>query len=446
MKHLAATLALLLSIALAGTSAQQPKTKADLEAERAEIQRRLDALQKKADAPPIVEQKYPRGRISPSPEVLNARHAAAFARHDSRMMSLPTALPAAFDCRDGGYMPSIDDQKSCGSCHLVSGADTCEIQMMKAGVIPANGGGLAKQYGMDCKPNGGCGGGDEYDTIAYIKSHGYPLTSDYYPYEARSLTCRPVKNGGKLYQIADFGFCTPSQEQGVASTQDMKNAIYQYGPISVAFDASGCDSYNGGVMRGRGTNVDHAVICCGWKTENGKTIFLGRNQWGQWGGLGGYFWIEEGSYSWGTEAIWVSVAVLPPPPPPTSITVAVGDASAQVGTLVNVFPVATGGTAPYSWAMNWGDGTTDAATSHLYKLAGNYVLTATATDSKGAIGRGTGKMTISDGPPIPPTPGDYPTITVDRTLAPGTYIALPKAVLDRLRVLDAERQQLLNPK
>ncbi len=96
------------------------------------------------------------------------------------------------------------------------------------------------------------------------------------------------------------------------------NAMVRFGPLSVAFDASGCDNYKAGdVMTGRGTSVDHAVLCVGWKTVNGKIVFKGMNQWGTSWGDGGFFWIQEGAYSWGTEAIWMAKAsIVPPPPPP----------------------------------------------------------------------------------------------------------------------------------
>jgi hypothetical protein len=124
-----------------------------------------------------------------------------------------------------------------------------------------------------------------------------------------------------MYKIADWGYCAKDQGQGIATTQEMKDAIVAYGVISVAFDASGCDSYNSGVMVGSGSNVDHAVTCVGWETDSstGKTNFIGRNQWGTSWGESGYFRIQEGSYSWGTEAIWLSAGALPPSPPPGPI-------------------------------------------------------------------------------------------------------------------------------
>jgi hypothetical protein len=265
--------------------------------------------------PPVKDApKYARGHIPPTPEVSKARHEAAAARHDSRVKSLPKATAATFDAVALGWIGPIKDQGQCGSCYQFSGAGSCESAFLKAGYGKNDGSfGLAEQYGMDCKNWGGCNGGDEYDIIAACKATGLPSLADYGPYLQRSQSCR-LKAGTKMWQIADFGFCTPSQEQGVASVQDIKNCLVAYGGISVAVDASGFDNYTTGVMRGTGHNIDHAVMIVGWDDSLGA--WKVRNQWGTSWGIQGYAWIAYGAYDIGTEAIWTTVTALPPPPPP----------------------------------------------------------------------------------------------------------------------------------
>lgn len=267
--------------------------------------------------PPIIRVQHGRGRVAPPQAVLDARHAERRSVHHGRMRALPTVTLAAYDLRTLGCVPPIKNQGSCGSCYQFGGADTCEIAMMKAGIIPVDGGGLAEQYGMDCHNWGGCGGGDEADVIAWCKSDGLPLTKDYGPYQSRSSSCR-LKTGTKLWQIKDWGYCHLDQGQGVAAVEQIKAAMVQFGPISVALDAGGFDNYNGGVLAGTGHSIDHAVMLIGWDDSKGrKGAWLLRNQWGtSWGGLGGYMWIEYGAYDVGTEAIWVSVNELPIPPGP----------------------------------------------------------------------------------------------------------------------------------
>lgn len=267
---------------------------------------------------PAQKPKHPRGYKDPGAAVKAAYHAKAAARHGDRVRSLPTSTAATFDCRTafGNVLP-VDDQMSCGDCFGVSAFDGCSMALIKAGQLPldASRGRLSSQYGLDFPRcfDGGCDGGWPSQVIDYVKTTGAPLTSDYGPYTGSPGRPKDV-SGMKFYKIADWGYCTPSQQEGIASVQDMKNCMVQYGPLSVAFDAAGCDSYQWPqVMKGNGNNVDHAVLCIGW--DDNKGAFLGMNQWGDWGGPNGTFWIAYGSYSWGTSAVWMTAAAQPPVPP-----------------------------------------------------------------------------------------------------------------------------------
>lgn len=276
----------------------------------------LFALGKPAQLQPAPVVKHGRGYVAPPKAVLDARHAAAKARHGLRMKALPKAAAPAFDCRTLGYVPPIKDQGPCGSCYQFSGADTCEMSFMRAGSMPVASGGLAEQYGMDCHNWGGCNGGDEAQVIDWCKTNGIPSTADYGPYYATSGNCQ-LKPGTKLWQISDWGYCRADQGGGVASVGEIKNAISTYGPVSVAVDASGFDSYSGGVMTGVGHQIDHAVIIVGWDDAKGPNgAWIVRNQWGTGWGEKGYAWIAYGAYDIGTEAIWVTSTAIPPPPPP----------------------------------------------------------------------------------------------------------------------------------
>jgi hypothetical protein len=270
---------------------------------------------------PAPQQFHPRGRKPAPPAIRAAIFDANMARHGEIVKTLPMATQRQFDCREAfkNVLPT-DNQGNCGDCYGVSSADACSMALIKAGILPLDGtkGRLSSQYGLDNRLafKGGCEGGNESQVIDYIHKNGFPLTSEYGPYTAQPHRPRPV-SGMKLFRIDDWGYCTPSQQEGVAATQDMKNCMAEFGPISVAFDASGCDRYRWPqVMSGRGANVDHAVLCIGWDDDKGA--FLGMNQWGDsWGGPNCTFWIRYGSYSWGTDAIWVkSEPVNPPPPPP----------------------------------------------------------------------------------------------------------------------------------
>lgn len=281
----------------------------------------IDAQQGKKDT---VAKKYHRGHKAAPKAVREKLHEEAFKRHGNRVRRMPNTTAPSFDCRItfGNVLP-VNDQGQCGDCFGVSAADGCSMAMIKGGLLPLDTtrGRLSSQFGLDCGAfEGGCDGGDEAQVIDYILKKGFPLTSDYGPYTANPRNCRST--GLKLYKIGDWGYCTPDQQGGRASDQDVKNCMVRYGPISVAFDAGGCDGYSWPqTMTGGGSNVDHAVLNIGWDDnhDNGdgsKGAWLGMNQWGNWGGPGGTFWIAYGSWSWNTEAIWMSAGSIPPGPIP----------------------------------------------------------------------------------------------------------------------------------
>ncbi len=264
--------------------------------------------------------KYARGHKPLTAEQSAKMHAERKAILGNHVEKLPKATAPAWDCRTLGMVLPGNDQGQCGDCFGVSTADAASMALIMAGILPndTSKGRLSSQYGLDNRDafQGGCNGGNGTQVIDYmIKSGGWPLTSDYGPYTASPGRLKPL-TGMKLYKPVQWGYCTPGQEGGMASVQDIKNCMVKYGVINISFDASGCDSYTWpNVMKGRGNSVDHEVCCVGW--DDSKNAFLGMNQWGDsWGGPGGVFWIDYGSYSWGTDAFWVLGSNGPPPPPP----------------------------------------------------------------------------------------------------------------------------------
>lgn len=367
--------------------------------------------------------KYQRGR-KVNPEVTKRLHAGALLRHGDKIAKLPVATQASFDCRTAfnNVLPT-NDQGQCGDCFGVSSADVCSMALVKAGTLPLDGftGRLSSQYGLDSGAfQGGCNGGDEAQVIDYIKQNGFPLTSAYGPYTGGPQRAKPTA-GMAIFKISDWGYAKSDQGQGIASTDEMKAAMLQYGPLSVAFDASECDNYQWpGTMTGNGTNIDHAVICIGWDDnhDNGdgtKGAFLGMNQWGggqgaianptwedgslwndNWpSGPNGTFWIKYGADSWGTEAIWVTGAVSPGGTPTLTATPATGAAPLKVTFTTN----ATG-----AYMVDFGDGTPLVVTlvPHTYMAVGNYTVTLTSGTQKA-----TATVVVTTIPPPPPTPAPW---------------------------------------
>src|SRR5271166_4925508 len=147
---------------------------------------------------------YATGRV-PAPNLAHLRQ-ASFSRHADQLRALrQLPLPATWDSRALGWVGSVKDQASCGSCWDFSGTGIIEIAYNKAGI----GGGpdkfvLSEEYTLGCGKNGGCNGDDNVTVLDWAKSTGIPLTSDYGPY-TEGGKCK-YKVGMPLYKIQDWGF------------------------------------------------------------------------------------------------------------------------------------------------------------------------------------------------------------------------------------------------
>lgn len=258
------------------------------------------------------EKKYATGRVEPAD--LKERIAKSYALHHKKLKALPKVTAASYDCRTLGIVPPIVDQGSCGSCWDFSGCGMITSAFIKAGYGKPDGSlRISEQYVLDCGRNGGCNGDDNTTVLDQCKQSGIPLESGYGPYIARAQRCKTPTD--KLYKIDDWGFCTTSNSQGVASTQDIKNAMVAYGPIgaAIAADDAFMNVRPGEVFRGNSRNINHDIILVGW--DDAKGAWLLRNSWGNWCD-GGYCWIAYGANSVGTEAVWCTVKSVAPPTPP----------------------------------------------------------------------------------------------------------------------------------
>jgi hypothetical protein len=77
---------------------------------------------------------------------------------------------------------------------------------------------------------------------------------------------------------------------GKLFAKKLKEAIDK-GPVACTIDASSTvfQTYSGGVIESSecGQSLNHAVVCEGYGTENGKDYWLVRNSWGaSWGDEG----------------------------------------------------------------------------------------------------------------------------------------------------------------
>jgi PKD repeat protein len=101
----------------------------------------------------------------------------------------------------------------------------------------------------------------------------------------------------------------------------------------------------------------------------------------------------DSAYS--TAVYWDDLSVAPPVPPLTCD--ADGPYSGETGSLIQFTGTATGGTPPYTWAWEFGDGgtSTQQNPTHTYTTAGLYTVTLTVTDSASVTAQDTTTANIT---------------------------------------------------
>ena len=249
-------------------------------------------------------------------------------------------LPASYDWRSLNGVTPIKNQGNCGSCWAFSTVGPLESQILLqgGGTVP-----LSEQYLVSCNTSGwSCNGGwfahDYHMDLSGQdnKGPGAVLTgSD--PYTGTNAVCGgPYNHAYKLTNWAYVG-----SEGAVPGTDAVKQAIYTYGPVSVAVCVgSHFQAYSGGIFNTSescGSSViNHAVVLVGWNDNNGNGYWILRNSWGTSWGMAGYMYIGYGMSQVGYGANFIEYAGGTPNPAPASVSVpgVVGDSQAAATTAI----------------------------------------------------------------------------------------------------------------
>lgn len=214
--------------------------------------------------------------------------------------SMPTStLPDSFDWREeAGGLPPIKNQDGCGSCWAFGTVAPLECNIkIKEGITED----LSEQWLLSCNTDGySCNGG--WWCHEYFKPNGAKtdpcgdsgaVLEQYFPYVAYDAPCNcPYPHD---YFINDWAYVGPVDD--VATVEQIKQAIYTYGPVSVAVCVnSAFQGYSGGIFSGPTCHsINHAVALVGWDDDQGTNgVWFLRNSWGSGWGEGGYMRIEYG--------------------------------------------------------------------------------------------------------------------------------------------------------
>lgn len=206
-------------------------------------------------------------------------------------------LPAKFSWQD--KLTPIRNQGNCGSCWAFSAQATI------ADVLALHGKGsldLSEQWLVSCdKESSGCGGGWYHSAFDLVRSQGNVLEKDM-PYTQSNGSCKAVPHTYKLVAFKELS-------AGVATIAAIKQAVYMYGPISVAVSVSGgFDSYKSGIFNeGASGTINHATNIVGWDDTEKPAHWIMRNSWGSSWGENGYMRIAYGSKKIGYAAAYVDI-------------------------------------------------------------------------------------------------------------------------------------------
>ncbi len=192
-------------------------------------------------------------------------------------------LPESYDWRTtpGGLQP-IRNQASCGSCWAFS--ITAVIESLARIKNPAEIDLAEQTLVSTCERDGDCGGG-YFSAFNYARDKGLPNEAQD-PYRARNSSCKPgLKPVAKIARWAYIG--SGDREPTI---EQLKTAIIQYGPISVAVNASFGNYREGIYDKCNRSGEDHMVNLEGWNDDGQYWIM--RNSWGASWGEAGYMRIK----------------------------------------------------------------------------------------------------------------------------------------------------------
>ena len=208
-------------------------------------------------------------------------------------------LPDEFDWRDEveGGLPSVKNQGSCGSCWAFGTIAPLECSIKIKDNVEVD---LSEQWLVSCNQDGySCSGG--WWCHDYFMENGKTdpcgdsgaVMEDDFPYTASNDPCNcPYPHE---YFIEDWAYV--GDPNGIAEVDEIKQAIYDYGPVSVAVCVnSAFHDYDGGIFSGPTcSDINHAVALVGWDDNQGtEGVWFLRNSWGPGWGEDGYMRIEYG--------------------------------------------------------------------------------------------------------------------------------------------------------
>ena len=229
------------------------------------------------------------------------------------IIQVTSMLPESYDWRDNNGVTPIKNQGNCGSCWAFGTVGILEsaIKIETGSTVD-----LSEQWLVSCNKDGwGCNGGwwaHKYHagTVGKCSGTGAVLEANF-PYDASNKPCNgPYQHSYLLVDSNQDGSSWKfvGKQNSVPSVDQIKQAIYDNGPVAVAiYVDSAFQAYTGGVFNSnKDGRVNHAVILVGWDDTQGKDgVWLLKNSWGTNWGENGYMRIEYGCNNVGYAANYI---------------------------------------------------------------------------------------------------------------------------------------------
>jgi len=198
-------------------------------------------------------------------------------------------LPAVFDWMTQLKVTDARNQSSCGSCWLFGPVAALESAVLIYEEQRLN---LSEQQILSCVSYGwGCGGGQGYYALNHLRDYGSILESCM-PYQAND-TVPCTEDDCEIWTTLDNYYSVTN------STLTLKQAIYDYGPVSSGIYAyDDLNYYAGGCYENVPTHsTNHIISIVGWDDTQceGSGAWLIKNSWGINWGMNGFAYIKYGT-------------------------------------------------------------------------------------------------------------------------------------------------------
>ena len=241
--------------------------------------------------------------------------AIAMANFEPYYVQTMNAAPSSYDWRNYNSVCLVQDQGSCGACWAFSTVGNLEGQYaFKKGYCIK----LSEQMLIDCDTSdSGCNGGLMEYAFTFLKKFGGICLAEDYPYTGVKGTCNCPQD--KMVDMTITGYKklgSPYSTWPFVDEDEIKEFLYQTGPLSIAINADPLQTYSSGIIdippsECPSTGINHAVLLVGYGHDSSieKDYWLIKNSWGKSWGESGYFRIRRGINTCGVNC-YITTAVV----------------------------------------------------------------------------------------------------------------------------------------